>query len=153
MQLSCKATRILLFSFLCFVHKAQAQLQAYSGKQHDNNCKTIYLVNPTDSIYYIAGLNQKDLLDCQTFMGRLQQHTKKFMINVSNNEDDYLLLLPNDTIAYNVLISAADDVYEKMLSLRLKNSAEVIGTNNDKKRNRQIRRLNGRKITLPIIER
>jgi hypothetical protein len=148
--------RLFTLLFVCLTgqaYRADAQLKAYGGKQSDNSCKVIFLVNPTDSIYYIAGIGQNALPDCQTFNSRLQEHTGKFRINVSNHEDDFLLLLPKDTIAYNILIPADQAPRDKELSVLLRNSAEVIGINNDKKRNRQIKRLEPRRVNLPIIER
>ena len=115
-----------------------AQLKAYGYKQSDNSCKVIYLVNPTDSIYYVAGLKQNELSDCQTFNSKLQSHTDKLRINVSNNEDEYLLLLPKDTIAYNVLISREFEQKEKELSVFIRNEPDEHAT--DKRSNKPSRK-------------
>jgi hypothetical protein len=132
--------------------QANAQLNVFGGKENDNNCKTFYLVNATDSIFYVAGLKQDQLKDCQTFSNNAHSQNSKFIIDVSTNEDHYLLLLPKDTIAYNILIGADNFAKEKELSLLFRNSPCVIATNNDKKRNRQIRRLPADRIVLPVIE-
>jgi hypothetical protein len=127
-------------------------MTVYGGKENDNNCKTFYLVNPTDSIFYIAGLRQEQLKDCQTFLSNTRSGDGKLLINVSNNEDRYLLLLPKDTIAYRVLIGAENFAKEKMFSLLFRNSPCVIATNKERKRTRQINRLPGSRIVLPVIE-
>ena len=146
--------RLLFFNMACMVMAvgAKAQLKAYGGRSNDNNCKIVYLVNPaSDSIYYIAGLKQKDLKDCQTFANSAASGSK-VAINVSTSEKDYLLLLPKDTIAYNILVSSTDNAKDKELSVLLRISPDVININNDKKRNRQIARLPMRRIVVPIIE-
>jgi hypothetical protein len=132
--------------------QANAQLNVFGGKENDNNCKTFYLVNATDSIFYVAGLKQDQLKDCQTFSNNAHSQNSKFIIDVSANEDHYLLLLPKDTIAYNILIGADNFAKEKELSLLFRSSPCVIATNNDKKRYRQIRRLPASRIVLPVIE-
>jgi len=129
-----------------------AQLQAFGGRQNDNNCKTIYLVNPSENIYYIAGMKQTELGACRSFPA-IQASGLRYRINLSDNEKDFLLLLPKDTIAYNVLMSAEDGAKEKEICVIVRESPEVIGTNNDKKRNRQIGRLDGRNMNLEVAER
>lgn len=129
---------------------AHAQLKLYGGRQNDNNCKVFFLVNPTDSIYYIAGLQQNQLSDCQTFSSKIMTHSGRLRINVSINEEAYLLLLPKDTIAYKILISANSLERDMEMQVLLRHSTEVINTNNDKKRNRQIKRLDGRTLILKL---
>ncbi|HRO44058.1 MAG TPA: hypothetical protein PL009_14580 [Flavipsychrobacter sp.] len=153
MNPSCIAKSFSLFCLTLFCNTAFGQLKAYGGKQTDNHCKVIYLVNPTDSIYYIAGLNQNEVNDCRTFNSKTQTHTQKFRINVSNNETNHLLLLPKDTITYNVLMPTTSNEQEKELSILVRMSEEVIATNNDKKRNRQIMRLSPKRMNLTITER
>lgn len=130
----------------------QAQLKVVGGRQNDNNCKVFYLVNPTDSIYYIAGLQQNQLSDCQTFSSKIMTHSGRLRINVSVNENENLLLLPRDTIAYKILISANSLQRDVEIQLFLRYSGAVINTNNDKKRNRQIKRLDGRILILKLEE-
>jgi len=142
----------LLFLSLWCPRPLLAQLKAFGGRQNDHNCKEIFLVNPSDSIFYIAGLHQNDLGNCRTFGGKKRTQSPVFRINVSDNEDNYLLLLPKDTIVYNVLIPSEIAQQEKQLSVMVRCSATVIDINNDKKRNRKISRLEGRRLYLNIIE-
>lgn len=132
-------------------YPVHAQLQAYGGKQNDNNCKVIYLVNPSETIFYIAGMKQNDVGSCYTFPEEKAGNTR-YTINLSSNKDNYLLLLPKDTIVYNVLMKADDIRKEKALSILTKTSTKVIATNNDKKRNKQISKLDGKRITIAVIE-
>ncbi len=141
-----------ILSAFCF-NKSEAQLRAYGGRKTDNNCKTIYLVNPSfDSIYYIGGLDQKNINDCKTFFNDPRKATKKYVINVSKDEGAYLLLLPKDTIAYNIIIPAEQDQKSKELFLFSRYSPSVINTNEDKKRNKQIKKLDGRWMYVAVSE-
>lgn len=141
----------LAFVFLDFF-SAAAQLQAFAGKTGDNNCREFYLVNPGISIYYVAGLSQNKLKDCQTFSSKVQGQNRRFRVNVSTNERDFLLLLPKDTIAYRILIPSEYQRIEKELSVLVRISPTVINSNKDKKRNRQILRLPSERLNLLIIE-
>ena len=142
-------TGLLLFSF----NQSRAQLQAYGGRSTDNNCKIIYLVNPSaDSIYYIAGVEQNSLEECLTFSTEQDKTSEKYLINVSKYDGAYLLLLPKDTIAYNIIIPSEQDVQEKELILLSRLSPSVIATNDDKKRNKKIGKLAGRWMRLAITE-
>jgi hypothetical protein len=148
----CSRCSVFLLLLACAALNTNAQMNVYGGKENDNNCKTFYLVNSTDSIFYVAGLKQDQLKDCQTFSNNARSQNSKFTIDVSTNEDHYLLLLPKDTIVYNILIGADNFAKEKELSLLFRNSPCVIATNKDKKRNRQIKRLPRNRIVLPVIE-
>jgi len=142
------AALVLVF---IFSGDAYAQLRAYGGRQNDNSCKLLYVTNPSDSIFYVAGLKQTDLKDCLSFSPSNIQGAP-YRIDLSTNENDYLLLLPKDTIAYKILLSTEDNSKEKELSLFVRISPDVIATNNDKKRNKQISRLRGWRINLDVIE-
>lgn len=131
---------------------ATGQLQAFAGKTGDNNCREFYLVNPGSNIYYVAGLSQNRLQDCQTFSSKVQGQSRRFRVNVSTNERDFLLLLPKDTIAYSILIPSEFQRTEKELSVLIRLSPSVINSNKDKKRNRQILRLPSERLNLFIIE-
>jgi hypothetical protein len=145
-------TLIALLTCLCLANTSSAQLAAYYGSGTDNACKTIYLVNPSpDSIFYIAGLEQKDLNECQSFNSN-NQDLLKSTIYLSSKEKGYLLLLPKDTITYKILVSAEVAHKDKELSLLARYSPSVIPTNKDKKRNRQIKRLPGQMRLVPVIE-
>ncbi|MBS1781712.1 MAG: hypothetical protein JSS78_01465 [Bacteroidetes bacterium] len=145
----------LLFcvAFLYFSISSKAQLQAFTGRNTDNNCQTIYLVNPTDSIYYVAGLKQEDLENCQTFTARHKKDDiDAIRISISLNEENYLLLLPKDTIAYKILMNQEMIPKHKELFLFLRPSPLVISINEDKKRLRKIEKLEGRNIIVIVKE-
>ncbi|MBS1776836.1 MAG: hypothetical protein JSS64_11210 [Bacteroidetes bacterium] len=145
---------IFCIAFLYFPFSTKAQLQAYTEKNIDNNCQTIYLVNPTDSIYYVAGLKQGDLENCQTFTARHKKDNPEVIrISISLNEENYLLLLPKDTIAYKILMNQEMIMKHKELFLFLRPSPQVISINEDKKRLRKIEKLEGRNMTVVVKER
>lgn len=143
----------VFFCFYClFSLAANAQLAAYTGKSNDNNCKLIYLVNPSSkTIYYIAGMSQNELNDCRTFSIKKSTETT-YEINISKNEDAYLLLLPKDTIAYKILMGSENESKNKQLLLLAKRSDEVININNDKKRLKKINKLEGGWLRIPVTE-
>lgn len=145
---------IFCIAFLYFPFSTKAQLQAYTEKNIDNNCQTIYLVNPTDSIFYVAGLKQGDLENCQTFTARHKKDNPEVIrISISLNEENYLLLLPKDTIAYKILMNQEMIMKHKELFLFLRPSPQVISINEDKKRLRKIEKLEGRNMTVVVKER
>lgn len=142
---------LLAISVFLNTNIVYAQLAAYSGKQSDNQCNTVYLVNPSSDIFYVAGLEQNELSDCRTFNSIVAENGR-LRISVNINSEKYLLLLPGDTIAYKILVAAADNDKQKELSLLVRRSSVVLRTNNDRKRLRQIRRLPQMNVHLPIVE-
>ena len=144
---------ILMILSVAFSLQATAQLMAYGGRQTDNKCKTVYLVNPSaDSIYYVAGTKDMDLTRCQTFQPEARHGYAKCTINVSDADGSFFLLLPKDTLTYNIIMSCPGSADEKYLLLSYRYSPAVINTNEEKKRNRQIRRLKGDSVAIPVIE-
>ncbi|MBS1588132.1 MAG: hypothetical protein JST52_00815 [Bacteroidetes bacterium] len=112
------------------------------------------MVNPTDSIFYVAGLKQGDLENCQTFTARHKKDNPEVIrISISLNEENYLLLLPKDTIAYKILMNQEMIMKHKELFLFLRPSPQVISINEDKKRLRKIEKLEGRNMTVVVKER
>ena len=109
--------RFILTGFcFCCSYNCEAQLRAYGGKQTDNNCKTIYLVNPSaDSIYYITGVKDIDISRCQTYELEPRNALAKCTINISGSGGGYFLLLPKDTLAYNIIMSCSKEATEKHL--------------------------------------
>ena len=144
---------VLMVLSLAFSLQGAAQLMAYGGRQTDNNCKTIYLVNQSaDSIYYIKGIH-KSIEDCQTFLNeQCLQPSDDYQLIMWQNDGPFFLLLPRDTMAYNVLIPRDKEHLKKMLILSSRYSKKVFNTNEDKKRNRQIKRLKEAVIAIPVIE-
>jgi hypothetical protein len=150
---------ITALACLLLAHASFAQLTAHYVSRTDNACKTIYLVNQSvDSIFYIAGMEQTDLKECQTFesidfsiMKRPYDSTRN-VINLSRDLRSHLLLLPKDTIAYRMLISVGDDDKRKDLHLLARYSPSVIATNATRKRNKQIRKLPAKWLTIPVSE-
>jgi hypothetical protein len=138
-------------SILLFATQADAQLMAYSTRSQDNNCQLIYLVNPSDSILYIKGLSQEKINNCQTFT-TISTKKVEYEINLSEKENNYLLLLPKDTIVYRALIPAESLMQPKKLLLQSRYSEKVLKTNNQKKRNKKISKLPAVWLTIPVIE-
>ena len=121
---------VLMVLSLAFSLQGAAQLMAYGGRQTDNKCKTIYLVNQsTDSIYYIAGTKDMDLTRCQTYQLEPRHGHTKCTINVSDADGSFFLLLPKDTLTYNIIMSCPVPADEKYLLLSYRYSPAVINTN------------------------
>jgi hypothetical protein len=137
--------------FLLNSFRSDAQIIAYSSRSVDNNCQLVYMVNNSDSIFYIKGLTQEKLNYCQTFT---QVTTDKvaYEVNLSEKDNNYLLLLPKDTIIYRVLVPAASLDQPKKLLVQTNYSDKVIKTNDEKKRNKKIKKLKPTWVTLEVAE-
>ncbi len=127
---------------------SQGQIQAFQEVKGDDQCVTILLYNPSkDTVYYID--QQKPAVEggCQSYEMVRDSVQGRVLVYLSGKEPAggrFELMLPRDTIRYRLLMPRSYQGLGKQVQFCARTSGVVIDINEEKKRNKKIRKLPGR---------
>ena len=134
---------LLIAAGMLLPSRSSAQILAYRGDRNPGDCRIIYLVNPTDSIFYVSNpvIAKEDI--CQTFPLNVEGEHPVLEFSSVNANGSFRLMLPKDTLEYKMLEGPETAASHNAGRFFVRYSNSVIGTYDDRKRNRKIQKLAG----------